>query len=336
MIVNRRWSIASLPVGRLTEDSFELTETDAPGTAPPGQVIVRVLWISIDAAGRAWFQADTYRRALRVGDTMPGFAIGQVIDGGTTEFTRGELVTGDLGWQDYTLIDADSLESIPCDRPLSLYLSVLGITGLTAYLGLTEAGEVLPGETVLVSGAAGATGSLVGQIAKLLGCRVVGICGSTAKAKWLTDTLGFDAAVIHSAPDFRASLRAACPDGADVYFDNVGGPTLDTVLGVMAPGGRVACCGVVSQYDGDAPVTGPRGVPGRLILRNLTMRGFIVTVYQEHYPRALKQLGTWLDDGSLTAVEDILDGLETAPTGLVGLLGGANVGKRLIHVADPI
>lgn len=335
MIRNRQWVVASIPDARLVEADFALIETETPSLSGE-RVLVRILWISIDAGARAWFQADTYRRALQVGDVMPGFAIGQVVDSGTTEFAPGDIVTGDLGWQDYVVIDPHKIERLKGDRPLSLYLSVLGITGLTALLGLTEAGEVRPGDTVVVSGAAGATGSLVGQIAKILGCRVVGICGSEEKQQWLTGSLGFDAAVNHRDPDLHTALLDACPRGVDVYFDNVGGATLETVLRVMAPGGRIACCGVVSQYDGDAPVAGPRSVPGRLILGNLTMRGFIVTVYKDRFPEALKQLGAWLDDASLTAVEDILEGIEAAPNGLVGLLNGANIGKRLIHVADPV
>ena len=334
MIANRQWRIASVPEGRLTQDCFTLTESEIPSITDE-QVLVRVLWISIDAAGRAWFQADTYRRALQIGDVMPGFAIGEVVKSGSPAFTSGDIVTGDLGWQDYVALDPRRLQRLDADRPLPTYLSVLGITGLTAYLGLTQAGEVRAGDTVVVSGAAGATGSLVGQIAKLMGCRVVGICGSKEKQDWLKTTLGFDATVSHRDADLRGALRNACPDGIDVYFDNVGGPILETVLGLMAPGGRVACCGVVSQYDGDAPETGPRGVPGRLILRNLTMRGFIVTVYQDKFPAALEQLAAWLDDRSLKLTEDVLEGLESAPEGLVGLLGGTNVGKRLIHVGDP-
>lgn len=221
-------------------------------------------------------------------------------------------------------------------RPhLARYLSVLGITGLTAYFGLLDVGRPKPGETVVVSAAAGATGNLVGQMAKRHGCRAVGICGSADKARWLTEDLGFDAAVVYRDPDFRPQLKAACPEGVDVYFDNVGGSTLEAVLARMNRHGRIACCGVVSQYDTDAPAPGPRGVPGLLVTKRLAMQGFIVTDYADRFAEAFATLETWLDDGSLIATEDILDGLERAPEALVGLLAGNNIGKRVVHVADP-
>jgi NADPH-dependent curcumin reductase CurA len=332
--INRQWRVAALPEERLDASHFALHTADRPRISD-GRVLCRVLWISIDAAGRAWFQADTYRRALQVGDVMPGFAIGQVIESGCDELGPGDIVTGDLGWQDYVVVDPSELEQITPTRHLSNYLSVLGITGLTAYFGLCDAGEAKTGDTVVISAAAGATGSVAGQIAKLQGCRVVGICGSQEKQAWITDELGFDAAVSHRDPLFRAALREACPGGADVYFDNVAGPTLEAVLSVMAHGGRIACCGVVSQYDTGRPTAGPRGVPGVLILKHLTMRGFLLPNYAERYAEGLEALQGWLDDGSLKPVEDVLEGLEEAPDGLVGLLNGANIGKRMIHVADP-
>jgi NADPH-dependent curcumin reductase CurA len=332
---NRQWRVGAIPADRLAVSDFTL-HTDRRPSAGDGEVLCRVLWISIDAAGRAWFQADTYRRALAVGDVMPGFGIAQVVESRCDELAVGDIVTGDLNWQDYVVAGPDRLERIVATRPLSNYLSVLGITGLTAYLGLTVAGEAREGETVIVSAAAGATGSVVGQIAKLRGCRVVGICGSPEKQRWLTDELGFDAAVSHRDPGLRKALRAACPEGADVYFDNVGGPALDAALGAMAHGGRIVCCGVVSQYDTSGPAPGPRGVPGMLILKHLTMRGFLLPDYAAQYADALAVLDGWLQRGSLRPVEDVLDGLETAPEGLVGLLNGANLGKRMIHVADPV
>jgi NADPH-dependent curcumin reductase CurA len=334
-LTNRRWCVAELPDDRLDVSHFSLRTVARP-KPDDGQVLCRVLWISIDAAGRAWLQADTYRRALQAGDTMPAFAIGQVVESNSEELAVGDIVTGDLGWQEYAAIAPSGLERIVPVRPLSNYLSVLGITGLTAYFGLREVGEARSGETVVVSAAAGATGSVVGQIARRDGCRVVGICGSDEKGAWLTDEMGFDAAVNHRDPDFRKALRAACPDGVHVYFDNVAGATLETVLGAMAPGGRIVCCGVVSQYDTGTPDAGPRGVPGLLILKSLSMRGFLLPTFAARYADGLDTLADWLDDGSIKPVEDVLEGLERAPEGLVGLLNGSNLGKRMVHVADPV
>ncbi|MFE7721375.1 NADP-dependent oxidoreductase [Nocardia rhizosphaerihabitans] len=334
--LNRRWRVAGMPSEHLETSHFALETVDRP-EASDGQVLCRVLWISMDAAQRAWFQAATYRAAIQVGDTMPGFTLAQVVESHCDDFAVGDIVAGDLAWQDYVVADPNNLRRIVPNRPLSNYLSVLGITGLTAYFGLLDVGEAKSGETVVVSAAAGATGSLVGQIAKLHGCRVVGICSSPEKQKWLTSELGFDAAVSHRDEAFRQKLKEACPEGIDVYFDNVGGTTLDTALSVMAHRGRVVCCGVVSQYDTSTPVRGARGVPGVLILKSITMRGFLVmTDYADRWDEGLRALEGWLEDGSLRVAEDVLEGLEKAPEGLIGVLNGVNVGKRMIHVADPL
>lgn len=334
-VTDRRWRIAAMPEEQLDSSHFELVPADRPEVSD-GQVGCRVLWISIDAAQRAWFQGVSYRGALHVGDTMPAFCIGEVVESRSDDFAPGDIVTGHLGWQDYGVVDAEELTRITVAAPLSRYLSVLGITGITAYFGLFDVGEAKSGETVVVSGAAGATGSLVGQMAKLRGCRVVGICGSAEKQEWLTSKLGFDAAVNYRDENFRTALKEACPDGIDVFFDNVGGTTLDTALGRMAYRGRVVCCGVVSQYDTTTPSRGARGVPGILIGKSITMRGFLYTDYSDRFDEALQALQGWIEEGSLTVAEDILEGLEKAPEGLIGVLNGTNVGKRMIHVADPV
>lgn len=323
-----------MPEEQLDSSHFELVTAERPEVLD-GQVGCRVLWISIDAAQRAWFQGVSYRDALHIGDTMPAFSIGQVVESRSGDFVPGDIVSGHLGWQDYSVVDADELTRIEVKAPLSRYLSVLGITGLTAYFGLFAVGEAKPGETVVVSGAAGATGSLVGQMAKLRGCRVVGICGSTEKQEWLTSKLGFDAAVNYRDENFRAALKQACPDGIDVFFDNVGGTTLDVALSRMAHRGRIVCCGVVSQYDTTTPSRGARGVPGILIGKSITMRGFLYTDYVERSDEAMQALQGWIEEGTLIVAEDILEGLEKAPQGLIGVLNGTNVGKQLIHVADP-
>ncbi|MGI8750915.1 MAG: NADP-dependent oxidoreductase [Acidimicrobiales bacterium] len=337
MITNRRWMLARLPQGRLTVEDFELrpVDLDLDDTLPTDHVACRVLWLSIDAAGRAWMQGATYRPAMEADDVMAGYGVAEVVRSDGPSFAPGQLVAGEFGWQEYAVVPVRGLLALERRPHLASHLNVLGITGLTAYFGLLDVGRPQAGETVVVSAAAGATGNLVGQIAKRHGCRAVGICGSTDKARWLTDDLGFDVAVNYRDPDFRRQLKTACPDGVDVYFDNVGGSTLEAVLARMNLHGRIACCGVVSQYDTTSPAPGPQGVPGLLVTKRLAMRGFIVTDYADRFGEALAALASWLEDGSLIPTEDILDGLERAPEALVGLLAGNNIGKRLVHVGDP-
>ena len=330
----RQWVLARAPGERLRVEDFSLEEV--PGRPRGhGEVLCRTLWLSIDAAGRAWMQGRTYRDRVVAGDVMPGFGIAEVVESDIAALPAGTIVTGDLGWRDLVALPAAAVEVLTPAAALPTYLSVLGITGLTAYFGVRDVGEARRGDCVVISAAAGATGNIAGQIAKRDGCRVVGICGSQEKMDWLTGELGFDAAVNHRSENLRAELKAACPGGVDVYFDNVGGPVLEAVLGRMNANGRIACCGVVSQYDTSTPSPGPAGVPGLLITKRLTMRGFIVMDFAARYGEALRDLTAWLEDGTLRATEDVLEGLETAPEGLVGLLAGDSVGKRLIHVADP-
>jgi NADPH-dependent curcumin reductase CurA len=217
-------------------------------------------------------------------------------------------------------------------EPLTHLLSVYGVAGLTAYLGLLECGKPRSGETVVVSAAAGSVGSLVGQIARIKGCRTVGVAGGAAKCARLTGELGYDAAVDYKAGDTRRALRAACPDGIDVYFDNVGGEVLEACLFNMALHGRIACCGAVSQYDGAAPPHGPRGVPGLIVTRRLTLRGFVVMDFAQQNEKALADLKAWVESGELKVREDVIEGLENLPAALVGLLAGENVGKRMVKV----
>jgi NADPH-dependent curcumin reductase CurA len=256
-----------------------------------------------------------------------------VVESGDERFAPGDVVEAETGWQEYALVPARALAKVDVVGPLSHHLSVLGVTGLTAYLGLTEIGRPVAGETVVVSAAAGATGNVVGQVARLLGCRVVGVVGSDEKGRILTERLGFDAFVNHRAGNLFADLKAACPDGIDVYFDNTGGDVLGAALFRMNLHGRIVCCGAVSQYDTGNPEPGPRGVPGLLVTKRLRMEGFIVMDLFEHRSAALRQLRTWVDGGDLVVLEDVYEGLDSAPAALVDLLAGGNVGKRLVRVA---
>ena len=329
--INHQIVLTELPQGKLAPDHF----TAAQGPVPipgDGEVLLRTLYVSLDAANRAWMQGATYRAALKAGDVMAGGALAEVVESRSAGLAPGDLVFADTGWQNYAALPARHLTKLPRMEPLSHLLSVFGVAGLTAYFGLLECGKPKAGETVVVSAAAGSVGLFVGQIAKLKGCRTVGIAGGAAKCAMLTGELGFDAAVDYKAGDTRRALRAACPDGIDVYFDNVGGDVLEACLFNMALHGRVVCCGAVSQYDGDAPPHGPRGVPGLIVTKRLNLRGFVVMDFYEQSEAALADLTAWVKSGQIVVREDIIDGLENLPAALIGLLAGENIGKRMVKV----
>ena len=333
---NRQIILTELPQGKLAPSHFKLAQGPMP-VAGEGQVLVRTRYISLDAANRAWMQGATYRAALGAGDVMAGGALAEVVASNAAHLKPGDLVFADTGWQDYAAVPAKHLTAQAPADPLSHMLSVYGVAGLTAYYGLLECGLPKAGETVAVSAAAGSVGAIVGQIAKIKGCRVVGIAGGAAKCALLVRELGFDDAVDYKAPDsekggLRRALRTACPDGIDVYFDNVGGDVLEACLFNMSLHGRIACCGAVSQYDGAAPAHGPRGVPGLIVTKRLIMRGFIVSDFHDQDDKALANLKAWVEDGALKVREDVIDGFENLPTALVGLLAGENIGKRMVRV----
>lgn len=333
-MTNRQVRVTELPKGALTQNHFEVTETEVP-VAESGQVLVKTILISIDAAMRAWMQGATYRAPVNPGDAMPCYAVCEVIDGNGTKFQPGDLVAGETTWTDCAALPARGLVKLPKVAQVSHLLSVYGIAGKTAFHGLVTVGRAMAGETVLVSAAAGSVGGFVGQIAKALGCRVVGIAGGPEKCAWVTDELGFDACVDYRDPGLFKALRAACPDGVDVYFDNVGGEILETALFVMNERGRVVCCGAISQYDTET-ATGPRNLPGLVVVKRLRMEGFIVTDFPKEDAAALRALQTWVASGQIKVTEDIVDGLENAPAALIGLLAGDNKGKRMVRVnPDP-
>jgi hypothetical protein len=254
---NRQIVLAQIPQEKLAESHFELRRGDVPSPGE-GEVLLRTRYISLDAANRAWMQGATYRSALSAGQVMAGGALAEVVESRAGHLAPGDLVFADTGWQDYAVLRAGRLAKLPSTQPVSHLLSVYGIAGLTAYFGLLKCGGPRAGETVVVSAAGGSVGSLVGQIAKIKGCRTIGIAGGAAKCALLTTELGFDGAVDYKAGDTRRALRAACPDGINVYFDNVGGDVLEACLFNMAEHGRIACCGAVSQYDGTAPAHGAK------------------------------------------------------------------------------
>jgi NADPH-dependent curcumin reductase CurA len=302
-------------------------------TIAEGQLLVRTRMISIDAANRAWMQGMTYRSALAVGTLMAGLAISEVVESRAPGFAVGDLVFADSGWQDYAALDAGVAKRQPPGMEPSHLLSLYGTSALTAYFGLTELGALGPGDTLVVSAAGGSVGTAAGQIGHVLGARVIGIAGGADKCRWLVDDLGFDAAIDYKAGDLRSTLKRIVPEGIDVYFDNVGGDILDTCLFAMNTGGRIICCGAVSSYDAAKPLHGPRGVPGMLITKRLTMRGFIVDDFADSRDRAFEKLREWHATGAIRAIEDIVDGLENAPAALIDQLAGGNRGKRMVRLA---
>ena len=332
--VNRQIVLASRPTGGLTSSHFAIVD-EAIAEPAPGQLLVRNILLSIDPANRAWMQAATYRDRLEAGQVIDAFTLGEVIGQRNTNVAIGAVVEClHGGWQEYAVVDAEEVRVIDVVAPLQHHMGCLGITGLTAYFGLDRIAKVKCGETLVVSAAAGATGHIVGQLAKLAGARVVGITGSDNKNRFLCEKLGFDAAVNHHSADLKAELDAACPSGIDVYFDNVGGPLLETILRHMNVAGRVACCGVVSQYDTDSPAPGPRGVPGLLITKRLRMEGFLLTDYHDEWHAASSVLADHVTAGRITPVEAPVDGLQHAPQALLDLLAGRNLGKVMVRVAD--
>ena len=328
---NRQILLVEKPTGKLGPEHFRMVN----GTVPQpkdGEVLVRTRYISLDAANRAWMHGATYRAAVEANTVMAGGSIAEVVSSKAPGFASGDIVFGDTGWQDYAAVPAKHLTKMPRMEPMTHLLSVYGIAGLTAYFGLLHVGKPKEGETVVVSAAAGSVGSIVGQIAKIKGCHVVGIAGGKDKCHWLTSELGFDAAVDYKDGATYKALRAAAPKGIDVYFDNVGGDILEACIALMNNRGRIACCGAISQYDGVPSAHGPRGVPGLIVVKRLIMQGFIVTDYMNERDQALKDLQSWVASGRLKVQEDVINGLENTPRALIGLLAGENRGKRMVKV----
>ncbi|MFZ5733149.1 MAG: NADP-dependent oxidoreductase [Pseudomonadota bacterium] len=329
--INRQVLLAEKPTGKLTSSHFKLVDGKIP-EPKDGEVLLRTRLISLDAANRAWMQGATYRAAVEANTVMAGGSISEVVSSKAPGFAAGDLIFADTGWQDYAALPAKHLIKVPKIEPMSYLLSVYGIAGLTAYFGLLNVGQPKEGNTVVVSAAAGSVGSIVGQIAKIKGCRVVGIAGGAEKCKWLTSELGFDAAVDYKNTALFKELKAAAPNGIDVYFDNVGGDIFEACLFQMNNRGRIACCGAVSQYDGAPSATGPRGVPGLIVVKRLTVQGFIVTDFNDQRDKALADLQSWVASGKLKVQEDIVNGIENTPQALIGLLNGENRGKRMVRV----
>ncbi|WP_247003734.1 NADP-dependent oxidoreductase [Halosolutus gelatinilyticus] len=330
----RQWRLASRPVGEPSRDDFELVTVDRPEPGP-GEVLVKTLYQSVDPYMRGRMRdAESYAEPWDVGDPMQAGIVGQVVESNHDEFEAGDVVTGTLLWAEHAVADGDELRPVDPDRgPVSTALGVLGMPGVTAYFGMLDVADPTPGDTVVVSAAAGAVGSVAGQLARLNGARVVGTAGSDAKVEWLTDELGFDAAVNYETEDLSAAMAEACPDGIDGYFDNVGGPITDAVWPLLNVRSRVAVCGQISLYNATEVPTGPRKL-GKLVESRARVEGFLVSDYDGRWGEALDRLSTFVREDEIRYRETAVEGFENAPDAFLGLFEGENVGKQLVQVAE--
>ncbi len=327
--VNRQWLLRARPVGMVKESDFERAETPIPSPGP-GEVLVRNTHLAFEPAMRGWMEdRPSYIPPVGIGEVMRGMTVGEVVESNLDGFAPGDRVSGMIGWQEYGLGDA-GLTKLPPGVEAPLAMSVLAITGLTAYFGMLDLGEPKAGQTVVVSGAAGATGSVAGQIAKIHGCRVVGIAGGADKCSWLTKEAHFDAAIDYKSEDVGARLSELCPDGIHVYFDNVGGEILNEVLARIAQKARVVLCGAISGYNLEETQPGPANY-FNLVIQRGRMEGFIVLDYVSRFAEATEKLLGWVQDGSIAWQADVQKGFENAPKTFLRLFEGANTGKQLLE-----
>jgi NADPH-dependent curcumin reductase CurA len=332
--VNRQWRLRERPAGMVNVGHFFSREEPVP-VPTPGEVLVRTLYVSFDPAMRAFLNdRPSYVGPQPVGEVMRAGAIGQVVESRADGFVAGEIVFGAFGWQEYATAAATALMKLSPRRPLTDYMSVLGGTGLTAYFGLLEVGRAQAGETVVVSGAAGATGSTVVQLARIIGARVVAIAGGPDKCRWTVDALGATASIDYKSDDVARRLPELCPDGIDVYFDNVGGSILEAAIDRMKVHGRIALCGMISTYNDAAPAPGPSNL-FELIAHRVRMEGFLVPDFASRFAEARQALEQWMDEGRLQAFVDVQEGFENIPATFLRIFTGANVGKQTLKLADP-
>ena len=333
--INRKWCLARRPVGSIKESDFELRE-ETISQLEADKILVRIIHLSLDPANRGWVrEGKSYIPPVEIGEVMRGIAIGVVEQSKNQAFQDGDIVQGMLGWQEYAITEGKGLKKLSVDPslPLTANLGLFGIVGPTAYFGLLEIGKPEQGETLVVSGAAGAVGSLVGQIGKIKGCRVVGIAGSEEKCRWLTEKIGLDAAINYKSEVVAERLQELCPNGIDVFFDNVGGKTLDAILGFINVKARIVICGMISQYNAVKPVPGPYNF--RCILtQRARVEGFIVLDYANRYDEAYRELAKWLSEGKIQYRIDVVDGLMEAPSAINRLFDGSNQGKLIVKVSD--
>jgi len=337
--MQQQWRVAARPLGReLALSDFELV--NAPVASPDeGQVLVRSLYLDFAPAQKSWMENQAgYRKPVEIGDVMPGSGAGVVVQSRDPRFAEGDVVMGYLGWAQYPVVNAADLTKAPSGVDIPSLLGVLGVSGKTAYAGLLNIGKPKPGDTLVISGAGGAVGSIVGQIGKLAGCRVIGIAGGAEKCAWLVETVGFDEAIDYRNEDLKARLRALCPQGIDIFYDNVGGEVLNLALARLAFGARVVICGAVSRYnfnprDASQMPEGPRNY-FNVVATGASIQGFVVHHFAHQFPAIEARLTAWLRNGDLKGHDDIQHGFEAAPATLMRLFSGANRGKQLLKIAD--
>jgi len=331
---NRRFLLRQRPSGRIGPDTFELTEQPVPEIGD-GEALVRVDWISLDPTNRMWINdTPTYLPPVGIGEVMRAAGLGQVVASNNPNYTVGQTVQGLLGWQEYAVLsDASMVNPVDIAEGISpsTYLGALGMTGLTAWVGIRDIGKPQPGETVVVSAAAGAVGSVAGQLAKAAGARVVGIAGGPQKCALLVDELGFDAAVDHRADDWATQLKAATPDGIDVDFENVGGALMDAIFARLNIGARVALCGLISEYNAEDPPSGPRAF-GNLLIQRALVKGFIVLDHFGQATEAITEIAGLMQQGKLKPLETVVEGFEQLPTAINMLFDGKNYGKLVVKL----
>lgn len=333
--VNRAWTLAARPHGVPKLSDFALTETAVPEPGP-GEVLIATHYHSLDPYMRGRMNAPggaSYAAAVPVGGVLEGDAVGEVVVSNSERFAPGDFAMGRIGWQEYGVMDARDVRKIDPDAaPISTSLGILGMPGLTAYHGLFRVAKPVAGDTVVVTAASGAVGAVVGQLAKRSGCRVIGVAGSPEKVAYVTGELGFDAAIDYQREEVAARLRALCPRGIDVYWDNVGGPVTDAAIDQLAVSGRAVICGQIAFYNATSPPQGPRNIPRMLLTRRARMEGFLVFQFADRHAEALARLGGWVRGGVLKYREDVVEGIENSPQAFIGLLAGANFGKLVVKV----
>ena len=335
MATNRVWRLTQRPDGEITDGVLSLEDSFIPEPVD-GQFLLRLNYLSLDPTNRGWMNPEpTYLPPVALGDPMRGIVCGTVTESRHPDFATGDIVSGIGQWAEYQTGTPETLNKLdPGPLPLADAFGLFAVVGLTAYFGLLDIGQPKTGETVVVSGAAGATGSIVGQIAKIKGCRVVGIAGTDEKCRWIRDELGFDAAINYKTEDVAASLRHQCPNGIDIYFDNVGGEILDAALGLLNLNGRIPFCGSISRYNSKERMPGPYNYPN-ILLKRARVQGFIVLDYMDRYPEAIEALGKWMAEGKIKYRLDMVDGFEHADATLRKLFTGDHRGKLMIRVSDP-
>lgn len=334
--INRQIVLANRPAGKPQPSDFRMQETTIP-SPQDGQVLCKTRYLSLDPYMRGRMSSSkSYASPVEINEVMTGGTVGEVIESKYPELQTGDIVFGYGGWQEYWVLKGKSLNKIDQEvAPISTATGVLGMPGVTAYTGLLNIGQPKEGETVVVASASGAVGSVVGQIAQIKGARAVGIAGSPEKCEFVTKELGFDNCVNHNSPEFVEELKSACPDGIDVYFENVGGKVFETVLPLLNDFARIPVCGMISIYNATELPSGPNLIPSlmrKILVKRLTFRGFIVWDFASQEKEALKQLAEWIQQGKLIYKEDIVDGLENAPEAFIGLFEGKNFGKLVVRV----